>query len=170
MSSIELAPLPQDALLNRYKLQGDYTDCYVMTVPHPVSQAQYVEAFYTTSVFKIERQILSLLASRPSTDLQARQLAQGEASQFAAWHVEGRTANQLLLCDFLGRTRSWLMSVTTEGQATVTTRLYFGSAVVPKSKSASGQPSFGLAFHALSGFHRVYTRTLMRAALASLGG
>ncbi len=168
MSNIELAPLPQEALLNQYKLQGAYTDCYVMTVPRAVSQAQYVEAFYTTSVFKVERQILSLLASRPSTDLQARQLAQGEALHFAAWHVEGRTANQLLLCDFLGRTRSWLMSVQSEGQASVSTRLYFGSAVVPKSQSASGQPSFGLAFHALSGFHRVYTRTLMRAALAQL--
>lgn len=168
MSTIELVPLPQDALLNKYKQQGAYTDCYVMSVPRPVSQAQYIEAFYTTAVFKVERQILSLLASKPSTDLQARQLAHGEASHFAAWHVEGRTVNQLLLCDFLGRTRSWLMSVTPDGQTPPSTRLYFGSAVVPKASAASGQPSFGLAFHALSGFHRLYTRTLMQAARARL--
>jgi len=158
--------LPQEALLNKYKRAGAYTDCYFMDVQRLVRHAEYVEAFYTSAVFKVERLLLSLLFSRPSNDLQAKQLARGEITNFAAWSVEGRTSNQLLLCDFLGRTRSWLMSVSTEGRSSTTTRLYFGSAVIPKNKSASGQASYGLAFHALSRFHHIYSRTLLRAALS----
>ena len=168
MSAIQLGELPQEALLNKYKREGAYTDCYFMDVQRLIPHAEYVEAFYTTAVFKVERLILSLLVSKPSSDLQAKQLASGEVTNFAAWSVEGRTGNQLLLCDFLGQTRSWLMSVTTEGHSSATTRLYFGSAVVPKNKSASGRVSYGFAFHALSGFHRLYSRMLMRAALSQL--
>jgi len=170
MSAIQPGELPQEALLNKYKQEGAYTDCYFMDVHHPISHAEYVEAFYTTAVFKVERLILSFIASKPSSDLQAKQLASGEVTNFSAWNVEGRTANQLLLCDFLGRTRSWLMSVITEGNSSTTTRLYFGSAVVPKKNSASGRVSFGFAFHALNGFHHLYTRTLMRSALSQLSG
>lgn len=166
MSAIQVGELPQEALLLPYKREGAYTDCYFMEVPRHVSQAEYVETFYTTALFKVERRILALLAARPSNDLQAKQLASGQASTFAAWSVERQTDHQLLLCDFLGRTRSWLMSVPSEGRAT--TRLYFGSAVIPKQTSASGHQSFGWAFHALSGFHHLYTRALMRAALTQL--
>jgi hypothetical protein len=34
----------------------------------------------------------------------------GELAKFSAWRVEASAPNQLLLCDFMGRTRSWLMS------------------------------------------------------------
>ena len=167
MTAIRLGELPQEALLNRYK-EGAYTDCYFMDVPRVISLAEYVEAFYTTSVFKVERRILSLLAAKPSTDLQAKQLASGEVMNFAAWSVEERTPNQLLLCDFLGRTRSWLMSVVDESGDSSNTRLYFGSAVIPNVDPASGRVSFGFAFHALHGFHHLYSRTLMRSALSRL--
>jgi hypothetical protein len=168
MSAIQPDELPQDALLNKYKQQGAYTDCYFMDVPYTVSQAEYIESFYTSAVFKVERFMLSLLVSKPASDLQARQLAKGETTKFSAWRVEDQTSNQLLLCDFLGRTRSWLMSVNLEGLNSTTTRLYFGSAVIPRQVSASGRVSFGFAFHALSGFHRLYSRALMRAALSQL--
>lgn len=167
MTAIQTGEMPQDALLNKYK-QGAYTDCYFMDLPRAVSQAEYVEAFYTTSIFKIERAILSLVVAKPSSDLQAKQLAFGETDRFAAWSVEGRTQNQLLLCDFQGRTRSWLMSVAIESSNAARTRLYFGSAVVPLVDKASGKQSLGFAFHALLGFHRLYSRTLMAAARASL--
>ena len=44
------------------------------------------------------------------------------------------------------------------------TRLYFGSAVVPRQRIGAGQPAMGSLFHALLGFHRLYSRLLLRAA------
>lgn len=161
--SIHLGDLPPDALLQAYQQRGAYTDCYVMDVPGRVLQADYIAAFYTSRLFKVERRLLALLAAKPASDDTARQLALGEVTVFSAWTVESRTADQLLLCDFLGRTRSWLMSVPGGGQGAATTRLYFGSAVVPKRAPASGPPSFGFWFHALTGFHKAYTRLLMRS-------
>jgi hypothetical protein len=169
MPAIQLGELPPDSLLNPYKGSGAYTDCYFMDVPRAVTQSEYIEAFYTSAVFKFERTALGLLVARPANDLQARQLATGELAKFSAWRVEARTPNQLLLCDFTGRTRSWLMSTNVgDSAAPDRTRLYFGSAVVPKRVSASGRASFGLAFHALRGFHRIYTHALMRSACAWL--
>ena len=168
MTSIQTGELPQTALLNKYKRQGAYTDCYFIDVPRAVSQAEYVEAFYTTGVFRIERTILALFASKPSTDLQVKQLANGETKDFAAWSVEDRAPNQLLLCDFLGRTRSWLMSVVDESGDSSKTRLYFGSAVVPNVDPVSGRVSLGFGFHALMGFHRLYSRILMQSAHSQL--
>lgn len=168
MNAIQLCELPQEALLRKYMQEGAYTDCYFVDLPHPVSHTEYVEAFYTTAVFKVERLILALLVSKPSTDLQAKQLASGEVKTFAAWNVEGSSGNQLLLCDYLGRTRSWLMSVVDESSNSTKTRLYFGSAVVPNVESRSGRATFGLAFHALHGFHKLYSRALLRSALSRL--
>ncbi|MBI4985926.1 MAG: hypothetical protein HZC24_11480 [Rhodocyclales bacterium] len=157
-------------MLQRYRRDGAYTDCYYMDMPRAVSMAEYIGAFYTSPLFKIERHILALFAGKPSSDSGAKELALGQAERFAAWSVEGRAANQLLLCDFLGRTRSWLMAVPLAQAPSDATRLYFGSAVVPNSRTASGKASFGFAFHALFGFHRLYTRALMRAARSQLAG
>jgi len=168
MNAVQLGEFPPEALLNQYKEQGVYTDCYCVDLPRAVSQAEFVEAFYTTKLFKAERFILSSLLSKPSTDEQARQLAAGEVEAFAAWRVEARSANQLLLCDFLGRTRSWLMSVADEGARPGSTRLYFGSAFLPKVDRATGPASYGLEFHALKGFHRLYSRALLRSAQSRL--
>jgi len=169
MSTIQVCELPDQSLLGPYKLKGAYTDCYAIDLPRAVSHAEYTEAFYTTSLFKVERQVLAWFAARPSTDQQARQLARGEVDRFAAWSVEARDANQLLLCDFLGRTRSWLMSTPAEHGQALGTRLYFGSAVVPKTTDPqSGKPAFGAAFHALTGFHHLYSQALLRAAVARL--
>ncbi|MDO9002867.1 MAG: hypothetical protein Q7V20_05380 [Aquabacterium sp.] len=168
MNAVQLGELPQEALLNQYKEQGVYTDCYCVDVPRAVSQAEFVETFYTTRLFKVERFILSSLLSKPSTDEQARRLAAGEVQRFAAWTVEGRTAHQLLLCDFMGRTRSWLMSVADEATRPGSTRLYFGSAFLPKVDRATGQATYGPEFHALKGFHRLYSRALLRSAQSRL--
>jgi hypothetical protein len=164
MAPIIASDLPEGALLQRYRCDGSYTDCYHMDVPRHISMPEYINAFYTTPLFKVERRILALAVGKHSSDEAARNLAHGSATDFAAWHVEDRSDNQLLLRDFLGRTRSWLMA---EPRGSVT-RLYFGSAVVPKSRSAEGKPAFGFAFHALHGFHRLYTRALMSAAHAKL--
>jgi len=164
MNSIQPCELPPDALLRRYRERGAYTDCYAVEIPKAVSHAEYVEAFYTTWVFKLERLILRLLVSRPSTDAGARQLARGERDDFAAWSVEARAPDQLLLADFVGRTKSWLMVASGPGG----TRLYFGSAVVPVRNKKSGESSLGIVHSTLLGFHKLYSRVLLRAAHSRL--
>jgi len=168
MNSIQLSELPQTALLNKYKGQNAYTDCYSVVVPRAISHSEYVEAFYSTPLFRVERFILATLVSRPSTDIQAKQLVSGEVETFAAWSVEDRAENQLLLCDFLGRTRSWLMSDPSEQFNPASTRLYFGSAVVPKIEPKTSRASYCFAFHAMLGFHRLYSRALLRSAVSRL--
>lgn len=166
--SIQTCGLPPGALLGRYHGGGAYTDCYVTTIARQVTHAEFVAAFYTTWAFKLERQILARLVSRPSTDEQATALAAGSLDEFSAWSVEGRSTNQLLLCDFQGRTRSWLMVARIEGNDAPGTRLYFGSAVVAVIDKASGQATLGLTFRALLGFHKLYSRMLLRAANSRL--
>lgn len=166
--SIESCDLPDGALLGRYAINGGYTDCYATDVSAAVSQAQYVSAFYTTPLFKLERVILKVALSMPSTDSQAEQLAEGAINAFAAWRVEDRTENQLLLTDFRGRTRSWLMVAPITVEGGVRTRLYFGSAVVPVKNAGNGKPAMGLGFRLLLGFHKLYSVALLRAARARL--
>lgn len=170
MPSIRRCELPQAALLGKYGRGGAYADCYVTEMVGRVSHAEFVEAFYTTTLFKVERQLLAWLVSRPSTDVQARQLAGGTIDSFAAWHVEARSADQILLCDFQGRTRSWLMVGAAQDGALGETRLYFGSAVVPVAGARSGPRSPGLGFRLLLGFHKLYSRALLAAARSRLAG
>lgn len=168
MFSVESCPFPDGALLNSYLREGNYTDCYVTDIHGSVSHVQYVLAFYTTRVFKLERLILKLAVSRPSTDDQAKQLATGSVDAFAAWDVEARSENQLLMCDFHRRTRSWLMVAPIESTGGMRTRLYFGSAVVPVRNSRTGRLTLGFGFRALLGFHRVYSVVLLYAAKSRL--
>ena len=165
MSVVAPCALPAEALLQRHREAGAYTDCFGVVVPATVAHARYVEAFYTTWVFKLERWVLAMFVAKPSTDAQARALALGEADRFAAWSVEARAPDQLLLCDYRGSTRSWLMTAP-EGEGG--TRLYFGSAVVPEVDAGSGRKSLGWLFAGLLGFHKLYSRVLLRAAVARL--
>jgi hypothetical protein len=139
---------------------GAYADCYVTELPGSVSHAQFVEAFYTTALFKLERLLLAVFASFPSTDAHAKDLAEGQRASFAAWSVEARAPNQLLLS--AGRTRSWLMVVAPAGIDGNGTRLFFGSAVVPRR--ANGRGGLGPVFGALLGFHKMYSRALLLSA------
>lgn len=129
-------------------------------IDREVSQAEYIRAFYTTLPFKTERLILKWAVSKPSTDEEAGKLAVGTTDRFAAWYVEGREESQLLLSDFRDSTRSWLMTERGEG----TTRLYFGSAVVPEVDAETQQARMGKRFSLLMGFHRLYSRILLSAA------
>ncbi len=155
-------------MLKRYEHDRSYIDCYYMDLPRAISIDEYVSAFYTTTLFKVERCILALAAGRRSTDAGAQKLALGLVSDFAIWSVEDRAIHELLLRDVLGRTRSWLMVKLSGTSDSISTRLYFGSAVMPKSRPTTGKASFGFAFHALYGFHHMYTKALMRAARTKL--
>jgi len=79
--------LLENALLRRFVDSGDYTDCFVTRVHADVSFPDYVEGFYTTAIFKTERLILNRLFTLPSADTDARQLANGNIDNFAAWNV-----------------------------------------------------------------------------------
>lgn len=161
MTWVVAQDLPATALLSRYRDAGAYTDCFVTTVPGRVDQARFVEAFYTSPLFKLERLVLALLVAKPSTDDDARRLARGEADRFAAWTVEARAADQLLVCDYQGLTRSWLMTAASPDGTT----LHFGSAVSPKRP----RPGSVRLFRTLTWAHRIYARALLRSAVARLG-
>lgn len=166
--NIRACPLPDSALLKKYVVEGTYTDCYFVDFDHRVEQTDFICAFYTTWLFKLERWILGWAVKCPSSDKQAFELANALCGEFAAWHLEQRTQDQLLMCDFTGRTRSWLMTAPHANHRDCT-RLYFGSAVVPRIDAATGERSFGLTYSALLGFHRLYSRLLLGAACSKLG-
>lgn len=169
MSAVRTCELPADAMLAVYaRMDGCYTDCFSVDVPAGVELSSYVAAFYTTPLFKLERVILKLAAARPSTDAEAQQLAQAQIDQFAAWRVEQRADEQLLMCDMSGRTRSWFMVEAIAGTTSPATRLYFGSAVVPVLNQRSGNKTLGFAFTALLGFHKLYSRALLSASRSRL--
>lgn len=73
--------------------------------------------------------------------------------------INGRD-NELLLCDFVGRTHSWFMVEKDEAK----TKLYFGSAVVPQKRGAG----LGFIFVALLGFHQIYSVLLLYFAKRKL--
>lgn len=168
MLKINSRALPVGALLEHYRNAGDYTDCYSTEISAPISHEQLVRAFYTTRLFKIERFILKWVVGRPSSDIQAFKLAEGTNDKFAAWFVERRIENQLLLSDYREITRSWLMVAPYESGAGIATRLYFGSAVVANKGEILGKKKFNFVFRSLLGFHKAYSIGLLYAARSKL--
>lgn len=164
MRTIEATALPGGALLCVHAVPGAYVDCFATTVAGEVWLQGYVAAFYTSGLFRIERWLLGWLARRPSTDDEALALAAATRANFAAWEVEAREPRQLLLRDFTGRTRSWLMVEPGNGM----TRLYFGSAVLPTVDRRTGRSALGWRVHALLGLHRLYSKALLHSAVRRL--
>lgn len=158
-SAVSEAELPDGVLLERYRIEGGHVDCFVAAVPGIVSLSQFISAFYTSSVFRPERWLLGALLGMPTNNEQIGRLAAGELSRFSAWTVEERRESEILLCDYQSKTRSWLMVQAIEGG----TQLHFGSAVVPARRSSAR-----VIFRVLLGFHRWYSRALLKGALAQL--
>jgi len=154
-------PPPPDSLLARLATQsGAFADAYHLSFPRPVSLAEFVEAFYTTRLFKGERVLLALFG-KPSSDAMARAVARGEGQRIAVWTVQARAGDELLMHEDSGATRSWFKAQAGEGGGTM---LWFGSAVIARRRGPDGQPRFSWVFHALLGFHRWYSRALLVAA------
>lgn len=150
---------PDKALVMWYSEVGEYVDCFVIETGARVSLPQFVEAFYTSWLFKMERLVLTL-ATPPSSDMQAAELAAGRRTSFAAWEVESRAVDQLLMRDFTGRTRSWFMVAPAAGG----TRLYFGSAITATPDRPGKSATIGPIFRVLVGPHRLHSRALLAAA------
>lgn len=148
--------VPGDALLQRYVGAGaNYTDCFEVMSPGAVTLPDFIQAFYTTWLFRMERAVLTVAMRRKISDTDVQALARG-ADRFAAWTVEARADAQILLCDTAGHTRSYLAVSATDGSAT---RLIFGSAVV-----ARGDKPLGRGVTVLIPLHRFYSKALLRLA------
>ena len=157
MPCVRSSPLPPHASLAAYSSKGAYTDCYSVRIDRSVSLAEFMTAFYINRIFKLERWLLASILRLPSSDEEAKSLARGEREHFSAWEVETRREDQAILA--AGRTRSWLM-VAPSGKCTT---LFFGSAIVPRR-----QGGLGWQFTTLLGFHKLYSRILLRAAARHL--
>ena len=161
MPDVVPCTVPQDALLQRYVRQaGHYTDCFETRLHDDVTLPAFISVFYTTWLFGLERAVLTVALRRRIHDRDVAALASGGADRFAAWTVEARTTDQILLCDLRGSTRSYLA---VEPLADGGTRLLFGSAVMA---SKSGKLGFGVK--QLIPAHRFYSTALLRAACRKL--
>ena len=166
-SGVVQQPVPEDALLKSFRggrhpeRWGHHGDCFVVAVEAPVTLSEFVLAFYTSPMFRLERMILRVLAGAPSTDEEARAVAEGSGTAFAIWSVGERTATQLLMCDRYEKTRSWFRVVPSEGAGTI---LLFGSAVAASRDRQTRTVSLGRGFRWLMGFHVLYSRILVSAA------
>lgn len=165
MLSVTQVAVPTDALLSTYRggarpeCWRDSGDCFLIPVDRVVSLGEFVFAFYTSPVFRIERVILGILAGAPSKDADARRLAEGSGTSFAVWRVGERTATQLLMCDRYERTRSWFGVVHLNDGKTL---LQFGSAVA--SRKGARPAKARRLFRVLLKFHIVYSQVLLHAA------
>jgi hypothetical protein len=157
--TVVAAELPAGALLERYRTAGGHVDCFIADLDRVVTLPQLISAFYTSAAFRPERWILGVLVGKPGDDQDAARLASGEVQRFSVWTVEDRREDQILLADYQGKTRSWLM-VRTQGNRT---RIHFGSAVVP-AKLRSDR----ILFASLLGFHKLYSRVLLNGAIRRL--
>jgi len=173
MPKVIASELPSHALSTSYKEQGAFVDCYYIDITKDISLDKYIQAFYTTAIFKLERSLLSLATFKCTKDDEAIELSLEKSDSYSIWTVEGRQSNQIMLRDFTGNTRSWLMVEKSSGSDSnrdggISTRLYFGSVVVPKGVTESGQGSFGVLFHLFGKFHQLYSKALINAAYRRL--
>ncbi|MGA2189189.1 MAG: hypothetical protein ABSH33_11680 [Steroidobacteraceae bacterium] len=167
MFSIRQELVPQDALLTTYAggaCAGEWrghADCFSVTVDREVRLADFVFSFYTSPMFRMERLILRGLADAPSSDRDARAVANGFGGSFAIWRVGERTANELLMCDRYERTRSWFRVIPMDGGKT---RLQFGSALAAAREERRGALRDGWV-RPLFALHVLYSRILLYAAI-----
>jgi hypothetical protein len=167
MFSVTREAVSEDSLLKTFrggahpKRWGRYADCFEVTVDRNVTLAEFVFAFYTSPLFRIERFLLRVFIGAASSQSDARAVAEGSAAQFAAWYVGERTGAQLLMCDRYERTRSWFRVVPVAGNRT---RLQFGSAVASTRDAGSDAPHRGGRFRVMLRFHLLYSRMLLHAA------
>ncbi len=170
MPTVLQMPLPEDALLRTYRggknpeRWDGYGDCFCVPIDRTVSLSELVVAFYTAPLFRIERLILRALAGSPSSDAEARQLVAGLRDSFAVWRLAARTETQLLMGDRYDRTRSWFRVTPQESGGTL---LQFGSAVAARHR-ANGSAAMSAPFGLLLGFHRMYSRMLLRSTRKQL--
>lgn len=139
---------------------SDYCDCYSTLIDKKVDLQEFVYAFYTSRIFRIERKILATVLSIPTTDEYAKQLSLGNTDSFSAWTVETRLDDEIPLREPRSRTASWFtvrQDVACTGDRT---ELIFGSVVLLNDD----RKGLGALFNSLSSFHTYYSCALLRSA------
>jgi hypothetical protein len=139
---------------------GGYHDCFCVFIRSQVTLQQFVEAFYTSRLFRVERILLGTFLKLPSSDADAYALARGTRSTFAVWNTLVRTETELLMEDRFGRTRSWFRI---QPGGSSGTDMCFGSAVAGRRRTNRGF-AMSLPFRMLLGFHVIYSQLLLSAA------
>jgi len=154
--------LPDDSFLHDYQKNNNFTDCYKVLIHRNVSGLEFVEAFYTSWLFRLERLIIAIFVLRPSTDKQLLKFLRFQRPTFSAWTIERSSAEQWLMCDYQGKTRSWFMVKPFQNESI--TELYFGTAILANAKDKFGNSRLTLFFRLLLLFHRHYAIWLLNAA------
>ncbi len=171
--SVSSGSVPEGAFISQYSTtHGGYSDCYYVDIQKDVALSDYILAFFNTPIFRMERLILNLVPSGRSNEQCVLGLASGTGDKMACWKTEKRDENQLLLAVGDGPIRTWLMvqgKQSSETTPTKTTRLYFGSAVLPTSMTKDGHPKLAIVFKLFSGLHIFYSRLLLWWAARDLG-
>ena len=163
MMSVNMAPNPEDGFLKDYDaIDGAHTDCFCTDIECLVTLEDFITAFFSTPIFKLERLLLRIFVGAKTTEEDVAALASGEASSFATWETEKRNQTQISLAVHNSPIRTWLK--VEPKPETSTTQLYFGSAVLPTLKDHSGRPKLGVFICALMGFHMLYSRILLWSA------
>ena len=162
MEKITQSTLPPTSALAAYAGQpGVHTDCFKVLVSQNTELSTFIEAFFSTLPFRLERLLLRIAGVQNTSHADLIALASGQASRFAAWEVEHRDTHQVLLSAGQGVIRTWLMAAPAGHGAT---RLHFGSGVLPTRTDAQGTPRLGRITSALMGFHTLYSRILLWSA------
>jgi len=80
---------PPDALLRTYRggahpeRWGGYGDCFSVSIDRVVALADFVTAFYTSPLFRVERFLLRLILGVRSSDADAHALGIGSAKSLS---------------------------------------------------------------------------------------
>jgi hypothetical protein len=156
--------LPDDSYLHEFAARRAHTDGFYCDLSGTITLSDFIDGFYTSWLFKLERLILALAIAKPSTDREALALARGELETFAAWSVEMRCHNQIIMRDYQSKTRSWLMCER-RGSGT---RLYFGTIIEPSIIIDETRADLGFWFHLLMPAHIIYSKALLKAACDQL--
>jgi hypothetical protein len=167
MLSIEKCEVIPNTLVASF-LEKGYADSYRTEVDGHISMKDYVYKFYTSPLFKLERFILTWSVRKPSTDMQAKEISEGNTNKFAAWTLEDRRENELLMRDMADRTRSWFMVNHLGTKENPKTQLYFGTGISPSPKRNTEKSSIGFFFTALLPFHKAYSVLLLYFAKRQL--
>lgn len=154
MPAIEAMPLPGISLLARRRGPECYRDALRAEVPGRVSLAELIAAFYGGGAFLPERLALRLIG-RGAGRAEIAALAEGRTTRFAAWTVEAREPDQILLADFQDFTCSWLWAEPLANG----TALWFGSGVRRPERAVVQR---------LMPVHRWYARRLLAGAVRGL--
>lgn len=160
MRSVSTGEIPENGALMSYALRpGCYTDCYFVDVPGQVVLSDFISTFFNTPLFRVERFILAVVASQPTTIEDVKNISEGKSDRFAVWKVESRDDFQLMMSVGDGPIRSWWM-VSPGLNNNEYSRIYFGSAVLSTTVDSAGAPKIGAFFRIFLGFHKAYAYSL----------